>query len=132
SQAMSTVWHELRETEQHYSMALQHHGTLGMVDDPAAHLAKVERAIANDEAEVVNARDQIASLRAEPTLRAQPAEVVDLARTQWTLDREQRASWHAVRSVADHEARRGFQPRGPGWGSVSEISHDDSGRGISR
>ncbi|MGH8961813.1 MAG: ATP-dependent DNA helicase, partial [Jatrophihabitantaceae bacterium] len=132
SAAKSTAWHELRQTEQHYSMALQHYGTLGMVDDPAAHLAKVEHAIANDKAVLGNARDQIASLRAEPARRAQPVDVLDFARTQWILDREQRAAWQVVRSVAERGVGRGLQPRGPGRGGVSEISHDEPGRGISR
>ncbi len=132
SQAKSAAWHELRDSEQHYSMALQHHGNLGTVDNPHAHLAQVERAIATDTAELATARTQIAALRAEPTLRAQPVDVVDFARTTWALDREQRASWQAVRAVAEREERRGFVPRSPGVGTVPEILHDEPGHGISR
>ncbi len=113
-------------------MALQHHGILGTVDDPAAHLAQAEQAIAHDSAELARARDQIAALRAEPTLRAQPADVVDAARTSWALDREHRASWQAARAATEHSERRRSAPRSPGVGAMPEILHDEPGRGISR
>ena len=132
SHAKSEAWHELRDAEQHYAMALQHHGILGTVDDPHAHLADVDQAIATDSSALASARDQIAALRAEPTLRAHPDDVVDTARDLWTLNREQRASWLAVRAAAEHEAGRAAQPRSPGWGTVLEISHDEPDRGISR
>lgn len=44
------------------------------------------------------------------------------------LNREQRASWLAVRAAADHEARPAAQPRSPGRGTVLEISHDEPDR----
>ncbi len=132
SQAKSVAWHELREAEQHYSMALQHHGVLGSVDDPHAYLAQVEQAVVSDSSALAGARDQIAALRAEPTLRAHPDHVVDTARDLWTLNREQRASWLAVRAAAEHEADRAAAPRSPGWDTVLEISHDEPERGIRR
>lgn len=132
SQVKSMAWHEWRETERHYSMALQHYGTLGTVDDPHVHLAQVERAITIDTAELARARSQIAELRAEPTLRAQPADVVDVARTAWQVDREQRASWQAARAVAEREGRREVAPRSAGVGTMPEILHDEPGHGISR
>jgi exodeoxyribonuclease V alpha subunit len=131
-QAKTIAWQELREAEQHYSMALQHYGILGTVDDPHAYLADVDEAIATDLSVLVGARDQIAALRAEPTLRAHPDQVVDTARDVWTLNREQRASWLAVRAAAEHEAARAAEPPSPGWGTVLEISHDEPDRGISR
>ena len=38
------AWRQLRQTEVHYSIALQHYGTLGHVDNPADRSAHVERA----------------------------------------------------------------------------------------
>ena len=68
SQAKTVAWQELREAEQHYSMALQHHGILGTVDDPHAYLADVDQAIAVDTAELAKARNQIirAACRTDP------------------------------------------------------------------
>ncbi|MFN2561852.1 MAG: hypothetical protein ABR571_11215, partial [Jatrophihabitans sp.] len=132
SQAKSAAWHELRQTEQHYSMALQHYGTLGRVDEPEARLAQVEQAITIDAAELARARSQIAALRAEPTLRAQPADLVEVARTAWRVDREQRASWQAARALTEYANRREVAPRSPGVGTVPEIFHDQPGHGISR
>lgn len=130
SQVKGIAWRELREAEQHYSMALQHYGSLGTVDDPHFYLADVDQAIATDSAALASARDQFAALRAEPTLRAHPADVVEAARDLWTLNREQRASWLAVRAAAEHEAARAAEPRSPGWGTVLEISHDEPDHGI--
>ncbi|MGH8860743.1 MAG: TrwC relaxase, partial [Jatrophihabitantaceae bacterium] len=132
SQAKTIAWQELRETERHSSMALQHHGILGTVDDPHAYLADVEKAIASDTSVLTRARDQIAALRAEPALRAHPDDVVDTARDLWTLTREQRASWLSVRAATEHEAARAAEPRSPGWGTVLEIRHDEPEHGISR
>lgn len=132
SQAKSVAWHELREAEQHYSMALQHHGVLGSVDDPHAYLAQVEQALVADSSALAGARDQIAALRVEPTLRAHPDHVVDTARDLWAVNREQRASWLAVRAAAEHEADRAAASRSPGWDTVLEISHDEPERGMSR
>ncbi len=80
--------------------------------------------------------DKVAALRAEPTLRAHPDHVVDTARELWALNREQRASWLAVRAAAEHEADRAAASRSPGWDTVLEISSDDGGgvggRGLTR
>lgn len=131
-EAKGTAWRQLRETEQHYSMALQHHGTLGNVDDPADCLADVERAISAGEATLASARDRIAALRTEPAIRAQPADVIELARSQWAAERAQRAAWQAVRPAVDRSPGRGIEPHDRRWGSVPEISVNDCGHGISR
>jgi exodeoxyribonuclease V alpha subunit len=132
SEAKTSVWYELRDAQQHYSMALQHYGALGSVDDPAARLATVGRSIASDEAVLAGANDRINALRAEPTLRAQPPEVVDLARVQWAIERDHRAAWQAARPNDDHDQGRSAQPHDRGWGSVPEISLRGRGQGISR
>ena len=93
----------LRQTQQHYSIALQHYGALGHADDPAGRLADVERAIAVDETTLANARDRIVALRSEPTLRAQPSEVVELAHADWAGAREERAASRALRAGIERE-----------------------------
>ena len=122
------AWRELHQTEQHYSIALQHYGPLGHVDDPADRLADVERAIAADEAAFATARDRIVALRTEPTLRAQPAEVIDLAQTRWAADREQRAAWRPI----PIDASRAIEWGSRGQGAVPENPAHDRSPGISR
>jgi hypothetical protein len=127
-----TAWHELHQTEQHYSIALQHYGTLGHIDDPADRLADIERAIAADEAAFATARDRIAALRTEPTLRAQPAEVIDLAQTRWAADREQRPARRTIPINANRGSDRAIEWGGRGLGAVPENPAHDRNPGISR
>jgi len=131
SEAEGTAWRELRATEQHYSMALQHYGTLGTVGDPCARLAEVEQAVVNNEAALVSAHDEIVSLRAKPTLRAQRDEIIELAHTRWAIDREQSASWQAVRSAGEHDPALGVKPPDLGW-ATAPGTHHNRGRGVSR
>ena len=128
SEEKRAAWRELHQTEQHYSIALQHYGTLGHIDDPADRLADVERAIAADEAAFATARDRIVALRTEPTLRAQPAEVIDLAQTRWAADREQRAAWRAT----PIDASRAIELGSRGQVAVPENPAHDRSPGISR
>jgi exodeoxyribonuclease V alpha subunit len=132
SKAKSTTWRELRETEQHYSMALQHHGALGNVDYPADRLAKIEQTIAEDDAALTATRSRIGALRAEPALRVQPGDVIEIARAQWGAEREQHAARLAARRpYREHERGRRVEPHDRGWGYVPEISRNDRGHGIS-
>ena len=126
------AWRELHQTEQHYSLALQHYGTLGHVDDPADRLADVEQAIAADEAACATARDRSLALRTEPALRAQPAEVIELARTQWAADRENRAAWRAIPADAGRGPDRAAEWAIPGPAAVPENLAHDRSPGFSR
>jgi conjugative relaxase-like TrwC/TraI family protein len=130
SETKTTAWHELRATEQHYSMALQHHGSLGHVDNPAERLAAADDTVVAERATLTTARTRIATLRAEPTLRAQPPEIVELSRTEWAAEREHRAAWMAVRA-AEHQHRH-LGPGGRGWGGMPQNSLGEPSRGISR
>lgn len=107
----SSAWRELHEAERHYSIALQHYGNLGSIDNPAVRLAQEDGAIAADTITLTGARDRITTLLREPTPRAQPPETVDLARADWTADRQHRASWLAVRAATERETSA-IQPAG--------------------
>jgi hypothetical protein len=122
--------HTLRQTQQHYSVALQHYGALGHADDPAGRLADAERAIAVDETTLANARDRIAALRAEPTLRAKPGEIVDLAHAEWAAAREKGAASRALRAGIERELEVTADDRRPSV--VPNFSVRDAGPGISR
>jgi thymidine kinase len=128
--AKTTSWSELRAAEQHYSMVLQHYGSLGHVHNPTERLAAADDAVATEQTTLTTAQNRIATLRAEPTLRAQPPEVIELSRTEWTADREHRAAWLAVRA-AEHQHRH-VEPGGRGWGGVPENSVGEPSHGISR
>lgn len=127
----SASWHELRDTEQHYNMALQHYGNLAYIDDPADRLAREDAAIATDTTTLNSARHRVAALLREPTLRAQPRETLDLARADWTAARESRASWLAARATTDRTTSA-IDPGGRGVGGVLENLHERPGRGIGR
>ncbi len=127
----SASWHQLRNTERHYNMALQHYGNLAYVDDPANRLAQEDAAIAADTTTLKSARDRVSALLREPTLRAQPRETLDLARAGWTAARDSHASWVAARAVTDREASA-IHPGGRGVGGVLENLHERPGRGIGR
>jgi hypothetical protein len=129
-EAKTAAWHEVRATEEHYSMALQHYGNLGHVDNPAERLAAAEDAVVAEKATLTAARNRIAALRAEPTLRVQPPEVLEVSRAEWAANRECRSGWLAVRAAEQHHRR--FEQGGRGWGGVSEIHRDGPSRGISR
>ena len=112
------AWHDLRDTSRHFDVALQHYGNLGFVDNPAERLAREEAAIASDAAALATVRKRITSLMHEPTLRACPSETLDLARADWTADRDRRTSWLAARAATDREASAIAPPgRGLRWGS---------------
>ncbi len=120
----------LRQTQQHYSIALQHYGALGHADDPAGRLADVERAIAADETTLTNARDRIAALRCEPTLRAKPGEVVDLAQADWAATRKERTASRAVRAGIERERTTTADTRRPS--SVPSFPVHETGPSVSR
>jgi exodeoxyribonuclease V alpha subunit len=120
----------LRQAEQHYSIALQHYGALGHADDPAGRLADVERAIAVDETTLANARGRIAALRAEPTLRAKPGEVIDVAQADWAATRQERAVSRAVRAGIEREGATTADTRRPS--SVPGFPVHETGPSISR
>ena len=131
--AKTAAWSSLRRAEQHYSIGLQHYGSLGHIEHAAERLADTETAIATDEATLTAARGRISAIRAEPTLRARPAEVVDLARADWQADRDHAAAWRNLRAAAQADRERAaIGPRGAGRGAEIEIRHDAPGRGISR
>jgi hypothetical protein len=120
----------LRQTQQHYATALQHYGALGRANDPAGLLAHVERAVAVDETGLADARDRIAVLRAEPTLRAQPSEVVDLAHADWAAAREERAAERALRAGIERARATAADDRRPAY--IPDISVDQRNHGLSR
>ncbi len=134
--AAKTAFSELHQAERRYSMTLDHHGSLGHADDPAKLLAQSEQAVAGDEALLRTAREQINALRAEPTLRAQPAETVELARADWAADRAATAAWRALLSAGREdrirEQRRDLDWGSRGWGGMSENFDRDRHPGISR
>jgi hypothetical protein len=126
----SAAWHELRATEQHYSVALQHYGNLGHVDNPTEHLAAAKDTVVAAKATLTTAQNRIAALRAEPTLRPHPPEVVELSRNEWAAAREHRAAWLAVRAA--ERQQRHIERGGRGWDGVPENSLGEPSRGISR
>jgi exodeoxyribonuclease V alpha subunit len=129
-EAKTAARHQLRAAEQHYSVALQHYGSLGHVDNPAERLAAAEDAVVAEKGTLTTARNRIAALRAEPTLRAQPPEVLELSRAEWAADREHRAAWLAARAA--EQQHRHLEPGGRGWGGMPENSLGEPSRGISR
>ncbi len=132
-QSKAAAWSLLRQAEQHYSIALQHYGSLGQVDDPAERLADAETAVASEESTLTAARARISALRADPALRAQPGDVVKLARGDWQADRDHAAALRELRWAAQADRERAtIGPRGAGRGTVLEIHHDAPDRGISR
>ncbi len=131
--AKTATWTALRQTEQHYSIALQHHGSLGHVEDPDQRLADTEAAIAADDATLATVRARISALRAEPTLRTQRGDVVEQARTEWATDRDHLAAWRNLMAAARQDRERDqIGPRSAGRGGEIEISRDAPDRGISR
>ena len=131
SQTKSAAWHELRNTQQHYNMSLQHYGNLAHVDDPVDRLAREQAAIAADTTALAAARDRIDALLHEPTLRVQPADTIEIARVEWTSDRQHRDSWLAARAATDREAPV-MDPRSRGVGGVLENPLERPDRGIGR
>jgi hypothetical protein len=138
--AANSGYTQLHRAEGRYSMALAHHGNLGHAENPAKLLAQSEQAFASDEALLRTTREQIGALRAEPTLRTQPAETVELARADWAADRDATAWWRALLSAGREdrirEQRRDLS-RDLDWGSrgrggVSENFDRDRHHGISR
>lgn len=127
----SNTWRELHEAEQYYSIALQHYGSLGSIDNPAERLTQENDAITADTATLTVARARITALRGEPTLRAQPPETVELARADWSADRQHRASWLAVRAAAERETPV-IEPAGREWGGVLENLDEQPEHGIGR
>ncbi len=138
--AARSAFAELRQAERSYSMNLDHHGSLGHADNPAQLLAEAEQAMASDEALLRTAHEQIGALRAEPTLRTQHAETVELARAGWAADRDATAAWRALLAAGredrireqrrDHTRDLDWSSRG--WGGVSENFDRDQHPGISR
>jgi hypothetical protein len=129
SETKTASWHELRATERHYSKALQHYGNLGYVEKPAERFVAADDTVATEQRTLTAAQSRITALRAEPTLRAQPPEVIELSRREWAADREHRAAWSAVRA-AEQQHRR-IEPGGRGWDRVPENSRGGPSRGIS-
>lgn len=130
--AKTAAWTALRRTDQQYSVALQHYGNLGHVDNPAERLTDTETAIAADEATLATAHARIAALRGEPTLRSQPSEVLELARADWQADRDHATAARELRRAAEADRERAsLRPRGAGVGGVLEIHRDAPDRGIS-
>jgi thymidine kinase len=134
--AARSAFAELHQAERRYSMALDHHGSLGHAENPAKLLTQSEQAVAGDEALLRTAREQINALRAEPTLRTQPAQTIELARADWTADRDATAAWRALlaagREDRIREQRRDLDWGSRGWGGVSENFDHDRHPGISR
>ena len=103
-------------------------------------LDQSEQSVAEDDALLRTAREQIRTLRAEPTLRAQPTETVELARADWAADRAATAAWRALLGAARDDRmreQRRHQTRhldwgGRGWGGVSANVDRDRHPGISR
>lgn len=132
-EAKTAAWSSLRHVEQHYSIALQHYGSLGNIDNPAERLADTEAAIATDETTLTAARARISAVQAEPTLRAQSADVVELARADWQADRDHATATRHLRWAAQADRERpSIGPGGAGRGGEIEIRHDAPGRGVSR
>jgi hypothetical protein len=132
-QATTAAWSSLRKTEQYYSIALQHYGSLGQVDNPSARLADAEAAVASEESTLTAARARIGALREDPALRVQPGEVVELARADWQADRDNAAAMRQLRWAAQADRERAaLGPRSGDRGRDLEIHHDAPERGISR
>jgi exodeoxyribonuclease V alpha subunit len=134
--AAKTSFSDLHHAERRYSMTLDHHGNLGHAENPAKLLAQAQQTVAGDEAVLRTAREQINALRAEPTLRTQPAETVELARADWAADRATTAAWRTLlaagREDRIREQRRDLDWGSRGWGGVSENFDHDRHPGISR
>jgi hypothetical protein len=133
---MTAAWSSLRQAEQHYSIALQHYGSLGQVDNPAERLTDAQAAVTAEESTLTAARARISALRAEPAVRTQPGEVVELARADWQADRDHAAALRQLRWAAQADRERAAftpgGPRGAGRGAVLQIHRDAPDRGISR
>jgi conjugative relaxase-like TrwC/TraI family protein len=131
-QQKRTAWRRFWGARQHYTEALQHYGNLGFVDDPADLLTRTEQGVAADQATLLRARQTIAALRAEPALRTQPVETVDLARTRWAAERQQQAVQQAARTALAAERQRAALPPGPGRSVDPHIFTRAPGSGIGR
>ncbi len=122
--------HTLRQTQQDYSSALQYYGAFGRTEDPAGRLADVEHAVATDETTLAEAREQIAALRREPTLRAQPGQAIELAHADWAAAREERAAARAARAGIEPGLDTTADARRPS--AVPNFPIPDAGPSISR
>jgi hypothetical protein len=131
-QQKRTAWRRFWGARQHYAEALQHYGNLGFVDDPAGLLTRTERGVAADQATLLGTRQTIAALRAEPALRAQPSETINLARTRWAADRQQHAARRAARTALAAERQRAALPPGPGRSVDPHTFTRAPGSGIGR
>jgi exodeoxyribonuclease V alpha subunit len=126
------AWSELRDTTQHYRRALQQYGALGRVEDPAERLAHIERAVTVDETTLTDTREQITALHAEPTVRTQPGDVLDVAHAGWAIDREQAAAWKATRVAIEREQQRAAVAHGRWGAAVPESPTRDHGPSMGR
>ncbi|MGH8860940.1 MAG: TrwC relaxase, partial [Jatrophihabitantaceae bacterium] len=125
------AWRAYRDAQDRFN--LSGYGALAHLDDPAGRLAEVDHDIAAARGRLDSARGQIAGLRAEPALRSQPAEVLELARADWQADRDHAAAWRNLLAAGRQDRERSRIGYGSvGWGAESEIHRDPPGRGISR
>ncbi len=128
-QAQTTAWRKFQDADRQYWTALHHYGSLARIDNPAERLTITENTVAAEQETLTAARDQIAALRTEPALRAQPPDVIEAARTQWASDRDERAAARAARAAAA-EHQQHTAAAGRGWDAVSEHSVNPPSRGI--
>lgn len=136
-QRRDEAWRAWRETSGRLEVTLSHYDRLAHHRDPAGYLAETEQAITTTRAPLDTAQQQVSSLLAEPTLRAQPAERIATERYQWRTDRDTAAALTEAVSAQRAADQISSPFRSPsmspsGYDIVAAQSGPDHSAGISR
>ena len=96
-----------RNATRHYQHALERHGRLALDLNPAGTLKQLEQELTVIQRRVDTARNMIADLEQDPTLRSSPADTLDSERAHWTRDRhDQREQVERAARATTEAARR--------------------------
>ncbi len=133
--AAREAWTRYREVSNAYQQALDHHGNLGRIDNPAQALVDTQQAVTAAQAAAQAAEQRVAALRREPVLRSQPAGWLETERSTWHADRdiaELRRYAELAARASRHDANPAGRQLGQGRDEAYRPATPDHGRGISR
>lgn len=91
ARAFDDASREYRQADAAYRVALDHYGNLARTANPASALAETELLIGETQGRVNEVEALTASLLAEPTLRVQPPDRLDVERDLWQINRDMKA-----------------------------------------
>ncbi len=99
--AAEQAWSALAEAHRRRDQRLRELEPAAWTREPEARLAELDRGVAATRQELVAARARIATLTAEPTVRARPADMLTRARDAWAIAHDAvRAARRAAGSAA--------------------------------